>query len=63
MRKKEEWMRVGNAVMALGKVGIITKMQENRIGDVDYVYYIFVRLNGERKAGTYHPSDINEIVI
>lgn len=60
MRKKEEWMFTGSRVIAIGKEGVITKMEQNRLNDVDYVYYINVRLKGEKWAGRYHPNDITE---
>jgi hypothetical protein len=62
MRKKEDWMFKGNVVMALGKRGVITSMQENELNGVDYVYYINVKLDGEKRDGRYHPDDINKIV-
>lgn len=58
MRKKESWMCKGATVLAHGKKGTITQMQENTLGGVDYVYYIEVRLDGEKHAGTYHPGDV-----
>lgn len=61
MRRKESWMFKGAIILALGKKGIITKMQENEINGVDYVYYIFVKLEGEKSARTYHPNDISEL--
>ena len=63
MRKKEEFMFKGAIVNALGKKGTITKMQENELNGVDYVYYIFVKLEGEKHAGKYHPSDVSELLI
>lgn len=60
MRKKEAWMKMGAIVRANGKLRTITKMQENELNGVDYVYYISVKLSGEKKAGTYHPNDIEE---
>jgi hypothetical protein len=61
MKKKEIWMKKGNAVLADGKPGVIKSMEENTIDGVEYVYYINVVLNGHKKAGTYHPGDISEI--
>jgi hypothetical protein len=63
MRKKEPWMFNGAIVLALGKKAVINAMQQNRINDVDYVYNIDARLEGEKKAGTYHPNDISELKI
>ena len=62
MKKKERWMFKGAIVLALGKKGTITKMQENELDGVDYVYYINVKLEGEKHDGRYHPSDITELV-
>jgi hypothetical protein len=61
MRKKESWMLRGAKVSACGKPGTITKMQENRISGTDYVYYIFVKLDGGKFAGPYHPNDVTEL--
>jgi hypothetical protein len=63
MRKKEKWMFKGAIVLALGKKGVITKMQENELNGIDYVYYISVRLEGEKSPKTYHPADIQELVV
>lgn len=63
MRRKESWMFKGAIILALGKKGIITKMQENEISGVDYVYYISVKLEGEKHSKTYHPNDISELVL
>lgn len=63
MRKKEPWMKKGAPVLADGKPGIITKMQENKNlrGDgIDYVYYIEVKLDGKKFSAPYHPNDIAE---
>ena len=62
MRKKEKWMFKGALVLALGRKGTITKMEENRLKGTDYVYYITVKLEGEKHAGKYHPSDIQELI-
>lgn len=62
MRKKEAWMFKGALVLALGKKGTITKMQENHLNGVDYVYYIDVKLEGAKHAGSYHPNDISELI-
>jgi hypothetical protein len=61
MRKKELWMKKCAIVRANGKLGVITKMQENEINGVDYVYYISVKLNGCKTANRYHPNDIEEV--
>ena len=60
MRKKELFMKKGAIVRANGKHGVITKMDENNINGVDYVYYIRVRLSGEKYSRTYHPNDIEQ---
>mgnify|MGYP003623625359 CR=1 FL=1 len=60
MRKKEKWMFKGAIVLANGKIGTITKMQENELNGVEYVYYIYVKLNGGKSARPYHPNDIQE---
>lgn len=38
MRKKESWMFKGAIVQAYGKKATITKMEENHLNGVDYVY-------------------------
>ncbi len=63
MRKKEKWMFEGAIVLALGKKGNISKMEENSMYGVDYVYDIYVKLEGEKHAGTYHPSDVEELIV
>jgi hypothetical protein len=62
MRKKEKWMFKGALVLALDKKGTITKMEENHLDGVDYVYYIYVKLEGAKFANPYHPSDIQELI-
>lgn len=59
MRKKEDWMKKGGRVLAIDRPGTITKMQENTINGVHYVYYIEVKLDGQKHSGNYHPNDIN----
>jgi|GEM_PF-2257026 len=63
MRKKESWMFKGAICLALGKKGIISKMEENNLNGIDYVYYIYVKLEGEKNARTYHPADIAELIV
>ncbi len=63
MKKKEVWMFKGAIVLALGKKATITAMQENRLDNVDYVYYIDCKVEGEKRSGRYHPSDIQELVV
>lgn len=63
MRKKEKWMFKGALVSALGKKGTIKKMEENDLNGVDYVYYIYVQLEGEKHNNPYHPNDIEELII
>lgn len=60
---KESWMFKDAIVLALGKKGTITKMQENHLDGTDYVYYISVKLEGEKHSGTYHPDDVKELVV
>lgn len=52
----------GALILAIGKKGTITEMQENHLRGSDYVYYITVKLEGEKHAGRYHPDDIQELV-
>lgn len=63
MRKKEKWMFKGAIILAQGKKGTIAKMQENELSGVDYVYYIDVKLEGEKHSGRYHPDDIKELIV
>lgn len=63
MKKKQSWMFKGAIVLAIGKKATITKMQENNINGVDYVYYIDAKLEGAKHAGTYHPNDIEELAL
>ena len=61
MRKKEDWMFIGASILANGKQGVITHLQENKNlrGDgIDYVYYIYVRLVGQKHDSNYHPNDV-----
>lgn len=53
----------GAIVLADGKKATIDKMRENHIDGTDYVYYIFLKLEGEKKAECYHPADIKELVV
>jgi hypothetical protein len=61
MRKKETWMKVGAIVMADGKPGTITKMEENTLNGQEYVYYIHVRRVGVKWDAPYHPNDVSEL--
>jgi len=61
MREKEHWMIKGGKVIALGKSGVITALQENHLKGKDYVYYINVKILGQKFSGKYHPSDVNEL--
>jgi len=63
MRKKENWMFKGAIILALGEKGTITKMQENELDGTDYVYYISVKLEGDKHSGRYHPNDVQELVV
>ncbi len=58
MRKIEIWMKKGAPVLANGDKGVITKMQVNT--GLGYVYYINVRLEGEKSSRVYHPADIKQ---
>lgn len=51
----------GAIVLAGGCKAVITKMQENKINGVDYVYYINCKIEGHKKAGVYHPNDVKEL--
>jgi hypothetical protein len=62
MKKKQSWMFKGALVLALGKKATITKMQENNIDGVDYVYYIDCKLEGQKHSNPYHPNDITELM-
>jgi len=53
----------GAIVLALGKKATIVEMQENTLNDVDYVYYISCKVEGDKRVGRYHPSDVQELVI
>ena len=53
----------GAIVIALGKKGVITKMEENKLNGINYVYYIHVKIEGSKHANPYHPSDIQELII
>lgn len=63
MIKKENWMFIGAIILANGKKATITKMQENELNNIDYVYYINCKLEGEKQDGRYHPSDISELIV
>ncbi len=63
MRKKEAWMFKGAIVLANGKKGTISTMEENTVKGVEYVYYIFVKLEGQNHSGTYHPNDVEELPV
>lgn len=62
MKRKELWMFKGAIVLANGKKGTITKMQENHLNGVDYVYYMYVKLEGATSSGCYHPADVEELL-
>lgn len=63
MRKKHKWMFNGAIVLADGKKAVITKMEENRLDGVDYVYYIQAKPEGAKQSFRYHPNDIQELSI
>lgn len=63
MRKKEEWMFKGAIVLAAGKKATISKMEENRVGGVDYVYYIYCKLEGAKHSSPYHPTDVQQLSV
>lgn len=52
----------GAIVLAIGKKGNITSMQQNTLDNIDYVYYINVKIEGEKHSGRYHPNDIKELI-
>lgn len=61
MRKKESWMRKGNIVSALGKLGTIKKIQECELDDGVYVYTFDIAVPGNKSAsGRYHCDDVQE---
>jgi len=62
MKKKQKWMFKGALILALDKKGTITSMQENHLNGVDYVYYIDVKLEGEKRSGRYHPDDLKVLI-
>lgn len=62
MRKKENWMFKGALVLACGKKGTITKMETNNLDGTEYVYYIYVKIEGDKKSAPYHPSDVQELI-
>nr|WP_213488774.1 hypothetical protein [Mucilaginibacter sp. Bleaf8] len=53
-------MRYGAEVLALGKPGKITFFQVSSVSGMEYVYYIHVKLDGEKKSEVYHPSDVEQ---
>lgn len=63
MKKKESWMFKGAIVLALGSKAVITKMEENRLDGIDYVYYIFCRPEGSKHSSPYHPNDVGELIV
>lgn len=63
MRKKELWMFTGAIVLANGKKATITKMQENELNGIDYVYYIECRVERQKHSSNYHPNDVQELVL
>jgi len=63
MRRKEKWMFLGAIVIALGKKGTITEMQENNLNGIDFVYNIYVQYEGSRITNPHHPNDIKELTL
>ena len=63
MRKKEPWMFKGAIILADGMKATIKKMDENTIDGVDYVYYIYCKVEGNKHMQTYHPNDIKELKV
>ena len=59
--QKMDWMTRRAKVTVFGKKGIITEVQENRIKNIDCVYYIWVQLEGEKRSFPFHPSDVEEL--
>lgn len=60
MRYREDWMKEGAIVSANGTSAVISKMQTNNINGVEYVYYMWVKIDG-KEEGPYHPDDIQEL--
>lgn len=63
MRKKEKWMFKGAIVIAIKDKAVITKMEENTLNGVDYVYNIFCKVEGRKHANCYHPNDVQELIL
>lgn len=58
MIEKPDWIKRGVNVLALGIKGVVTRFQQNTVNSKKYVYYINVRLDGEKHSRTYHPTDV-----
>lgn len=52
----------GALVLALGEKGTIMKLEESILNGVPYVYYIHVKLEGQKHDNPYHPNDIAQLV-
>lgn len=61
MIEKPTWLFKGALVYALGKPGVVTACPTNELHGKTWVYSCEVKLNGEKHAGTYHPTDLSEI--
>lgn len=59
--KKEKWMKKGQKVEVLGRIGVITKIIKSGIGNSSFVHYIRVRLDGFNGCVRYHPEDVKPI--
>lgn len=63
MKKKQPFMFNGAIVLALGKKANIVRMEEIYLDGVYYVYGIYCKIEGEKFARKYHPSDIKELIV
>lgn len=61
MIEKPNWLFKGAIVYALGKKGVVKDCPTNEIKGKIYVYNCQVKLEGQKFAGTYHPSDLSEV--
>lgn len=59
MIRKENWMKRGARVDALGKQGTITTIAYY----APWVHFIRVRLDGCTHSGKYHPTDVKPVVV
>lgn len=61
MKKHEEWMGAGEPVMALGRPGVITKLELHTVNDHDYVTRIHVKLDKNKKTVVCMPRSVEPI--